>query len=122
MLQSSRRQWLTAASLGLLGTSASGWFPLLADELANEADLRLSPPKESLVSEAADQTRNGTLRDQADHRLPPPGSILTRVYKGEALQVLVRADGFEFDGDRLLCEKVFFDTATVMTQMLPGTS
>jgi steroid delta-isomerase-like uncharacterized protein len=29
---------------------------------------------------------------------------------------------FEFDGDRLLCEKVFFDTATVMTQMLPGTS
>ena len=29
---------------------------------------------------------------------------------------------FEFDGDRLLCEKVFFDTATVMTQMLPGTN
>ena len=29
---------------------------------------------------------------------------------------------FEFDGDRLLCEKVFFDTATVLTQMLPGTS
>ena len=26
---------------------------------------------------------------------------------------------FEFDGDRLLCEKVFFDTATVLTQMLP---
>jgi steroid delta-isomerase-like uncharacterized protein len=26
---------------------------------------------------------------------------------------------FEFDGVRLLCEKVFFDTATVLTQMLP---
>ena len=34
MLTSSRRQWLQAASLGLLGASASGWFPLLADELA----------------------------------------------------------------------------------------
>jgi limonene-1,2-epoxide hydrolase len=29
---------------------------------------------------------------------------------------------FEFDGDRLLCEKVFFDMAAVLTQMLPGTS
>jgi steroid delta-isomerase-like uncharacterized protein len=31
---------------------------------------------------------------------------------------------FEFDGDRLLCEKVFFDMATVLTQMgvLPGIS
>ena len=29
---------------------------------------------------------------------------------------------FEFDGDRLLCEKVFFDMATVLTQMLPSTS
>jgi hypothetical protein len=34
MLRSSRRQWLQAASLGLLGASASGWFPLLARELA----------------------------------------------------------------------------------------
>ena len=31
---------------------------------------------------------------------------------------------FEFDGDRLLCEKVYFDMATVLTQMgvLPSTS
>ena len=31
---------------------------------------------------------------------------------------------FEFDGDRLICEKVFFDMATVLTQMgvLPGVS
>ena len=31
---------------------------------------------------------------------------------------------FEFDGDRLLCEKVVFDMATVLTQMgvLPGVS
>jgi hypothetical protein len=34
MLRPSRRQWLQAASLGMLGASASGWFPLLANELA----------------------------------------------------------------------------------------
>src|SRR3954469_13981463 len=34
MSPQSRRRFLQAASLGLLGTSASGWFPLLADELA----------------------------------------------------------------------------------------
>jgi hypothetical protein len=34
MLRSSRRDWLKAASLGLLGASASGWFPALAEKLA----------------------------------------------------------------------------------------
>jgi hypothetical protein len=34
MTLASRRSFLRAASLGLLGTSASGWFPLLANELA----------------------------------------------------------------------------------------
>jgi hypothetical protein len=38
MLRSSRRQWLQAASLGLLG--GSGWFPLLADQLAADPQRR----------------------------------------------------------------------------------
>jgi hypothetical protein len=36
----SRRDFLQAASLGLLGASASGWFPLLADELAKNSKRR----------------------------------------------------------------------------------
>jgi len=40
MLRASRRQWLQAASLGLLGSSASGWFPALADQLANDPKRR----------------------------------------------------------------------------------
>jgi len=40
MLPSSRRDWLKAASLGLLGTSASGWFPHLASALANDPKRR----------------------------------------------------------------------------------
>ena len=69
-----------------------------AAELARDADLRLSPPKTTVVSEETDRTCKGTLRDPADSRLPPPGSVLTRQYKGELLQVLVLADGFEFEG------------------------
>src|SRR5262245_9416959 len=40
MFRPSRRQWLQAASLGLLGTSASGWFPAFADQLANDPQRR----------------------------------------------------------------------------------
>src|SRR5437868_1045311 len=32
MLRSSRRQWIQATSLGLVGAIASGWFPLFAAE------------------------------------------------------------------------------------------
>jgi len=40
MFPSSRRQWLKAASLGLLGYSASGWFPALANQLASDPKRR----------------------------------------------------------------------------------
>jgi hypothetical protein len=39
------------------------------------------------------------LKFQPDGRLPPPGTVLTRKYKGEALQVQVLADGFEYRGE-----------------------
>jgi len=35
-----------------------------------------------------------------DRRLPSPGTVLTRAYKGRTLAVTVLADGFEFDGER----------------------
>ncbi len=33
-----------------------------------------------------------------DGRLPPPGTVLTRPYKGGTIQVQVLAHGFEYDG------------------------
>jgi hypothetical protein len=33
-----------------------------------------------------------------DRRLPPPGTVLTRTYKGALLQVRVLPAGFEYDG------------------------
>ncbi len=34
----------------------------------------------------------------ADERVPARDAVLTRVYRGQAYQVLVRDDGFEYDG------------------------
>ena len=33
-----------------------------------------------------------------DERVPPPGTVLTRVYRGQAYHVVVHEDGFEYDG------------------------
>jgi hypothetical protein len=76
-----------------------------AAELANDADLRMSPPKPRVPVAPAERTRTGTLRFDGDRRLPPPGSVLTRAYKGQALRVTVLSTGFEFEGDlfKTLC-------------------
>jgi Protein of unknown function (DUF2924) len=70
-----------------------------AAELANDADLRLSPPKAKPAPLAADRTKSLPLRLKGDNRLPLPGAIITRPYKGETLHVKVLPQGFEFDGE-----------------------
>jgi hypothetical protein len=69
-----------------------------AAELANDADLRLNPPKAKPATALEERTQTATLRFQPDDRLPPPGTIITRTYKGQLLQVQVLAHGFEFEG------------------------
>jgi Protein of unknown function (DUF2924) len=69
-----------------------------AGELVNDADLRLSPPRADEASSAPSQRQTTTLRLPTDDRLPRPGTILTRRYKGRTLQVEVLDHGFAFDG------------------------
>jgi hypothetical protein len=57
-----------------------------AADLANDADLRSLPPA---------QPRR---RDTRSNGLAAPGTVITRVYKGQTLQVRVLAKGFEFEG------------------------
>ncbi len=65
-----------------------------AEELAQDADLRLLPPREARAA-AVPTDANGT----ANHgRLPLPGTILTRWYKGKTLSVQVLRHGFEYEG------------------------
>jgi hypothetical protein len=70
-----------------------------AAELANDADLRLSPPRgPAPQAPVPERTQTQVLPFQPDDRLPPPGTILTRPYKGDVVQVLVLAQGFEYHG------------------------
>jgi hypothetical protein len=70
-----------------------------ATELANDADLRLNPPKQIQAAVASpDCNARAVLSFKADDRLPPAGTILTRDYKGTVVQVQVLQRGFEYAG------------------------
>ena len=71
-----------------------------AAELANDADLRRKPPKSPTTKpETPSRTKTAKLRTNADTRVPLPGSTITRVYKGETLEVKVAPAGFEYEGE-----------------------
>ena len=67
-----------------------------ATELIADPDLRLSAPPADAGS--ATQGQPVTLRVPGNDRLPRPGTILTRRYKGRRLQVEVLEHGFAFEG------------------------
>jgi len=70
-----------------------------AAELANDADLRMNPPKVLAVAAVpGEPAEPRALRFKADDRLPPPGTLLSRVYRGQAVQVKVLPNGFEYEG------------------------
>src|SRR5690348_11925523 len=68
-----------------------------AAELARDADLRLNPPqgKTSTITPPPEPV---SIPAPVDHRLPPPGTILVRPYKGQLVQVQVLTDGFAYAG------------------------
>jgi hypothetical protein len=69
-----------------------------AAELARDADLRLNPPRPKTCTPAEPQALVAPTPSAADPRLPPPGTILTRPYKGQLVQVQVLTDGFAYAG------------------------
>jgi hypothetical protein len=65
-----------------------------AAELATDADLRLTPPPPPRAVSVEGAVGHG------DRRLPMPGAVLTRDYRGRRYTVKVVAGGFEYDGER----------------------
>ena len=68
-----------------------------AAELARDADLRLNPPR-SKTTPTPSPPEPISVPAPVDPRLPPPGTILTRPYKGQRVQVQVLTDGFAYAG------------------------
>jgi hypothetical protein len=72
-----------------------------AAELARDADVRVRAPRGSLESIAPDplaRTEVHAFQGSHDPRLPVPGTILTRAYRGRNLRVTVLDRGFEHEG------------------------
>jgi len=68
-----------------------------AEELANDADLRMNPPRPRADTPRVAEPASAIV-PLRDRRLPPVGSVLARVYRGQSVQVRVLADGFEYEG------------------------
>jgi hypothetical protein len=66
--------------------------------LANDADLRLSPPRPAPTIPVAVADRPARLPGKRNDRRPPVGTILTRPYKGTTVQVRVLEHGFVHRG------------------------
>lgn len=70
-----------------------------AEELANDAEIRVTPPRENNAVNSM-QPETVPIPEGRDPRLPPLGNWIERNYKGRKIRVLVVADGFEYEGER----------------------
>ena len=97
----SNRTWLVKRIVWRLQALAEGDLSerarKRAAELARDADLRLNPPQRKATATTA-PPEPVRLPTPVDHRLPPPGTLLTRPYKGQLVQVQVLTEGFAYAG------------------------
>jgi hypothetical protein len=70
-----------------------------AEELANDSDLRTNAPKAKPEPATTGVTTTATVAFGHDARLPMPGAILRRPYKGREVIVRVLPRGFEYEGE-----------------------
>jgi hypothetical protein len=83
-------------------------------EIANDADLRTTAPKTDVESERSTGQSERIPRAIDDSRLPRSGSVITREYKGQLLQVLIKDNGFEFEG-------IAYRTLSALAKKITGT-
>jgi hypothetical protein len=69
-----------------------------AEELARDSDIRTTRPRNREVN-GGGVPRTAKLATPSTHdRLPIPGTMLTRKYRGQQVEVKVLANGFEHEG------------------------
>ena len=81
---------LADQTAGLAIASAGGGRPVRtcaqrATELAQDADLRTTAPRQPVTRQLVRRSNPPVVKSpvvKSDHRLPPPGTVITRPYKG----------------------------------------
>ena len=69
-----------------------------AAELADEAELRPSASGQDTATDRWESPTLAKVTTTFDRRLPIPGGVIVRDYKGRRLQVKVLEQGMEFEG------------------------
>lgn len=84
-----------------------------ARELATDSDVRLTAPRPGTATTATGSA-TGSIQFSPDERLPMPGAVITRRYKGETIEVRVLPRGFEYAGE-------VYRTLSAVAQKVTGT-
>lgn len=71
-----------------------------AMELANDADIRMTPPRERKLTPGAEERTTTAATTVQATTILLPGTVLKREYKGQSVRVNVLVDGFEWEGER----------------------
>lgn len=101
MPRSRHKEWLVKRIAWRMQANAEGDLSQRARrraaELANDADLRVTAPREPEAAVVATVTKRIGDAGAGDRLMP--GTTLTRRYKGELIAVQVLTDGFEYEGE-----------------------
>lgn len=105
--RSSNRQWLLRRVAWRVQVLAEGDLAQRTIErvratavtLARDADLRVRPPSGPTDDSGPVRAVVAAMPGGRDERVPPPGAVLVRVFKGREHRVTVRSNGFEYSGD-----------------------
>ena len=102
--RSNHKQWLLKRIAWRLQANEEGDLSerarRRAAELANDSDLRMkAPPQKKQPQAPRGRKVQAAIARPHDSRIPMPGTVLTREYKGETIQVTVLPTGFDYDGE-----------------------
>ncbi len=101
--RSGNKPWFLKRIAWRMQARAQGDLPerarRLAEQLAEDAVLRLMPPQTPKGRKTKSGRAGPARQRSSDPRLPGPDAVITRQYKGRLLQVTVRENGFEYQGE-----------------------
>lgn len=115
---SRHKDWLTKRIIWRMQANEEGDLSQRARqraaELANDADLRVTPPRQPKpMPDAGVRTKTISTTVRSSNDLLP-GTVVQREYKGRTIRVKALADGFEFEGER-------YKSLTAVAKAVTGT-